>query len=159
MAADPLAALRKLCRLGGLPLHPLLVHFPVAFLCAAPLLDALALSAWAAPVAELQRAAFWLLAAGLLTGVVAAFCGWVDYLGLPPQGMVERTARRHLWSMVGVLVLTLVGLLLRRAGGTPTDAAPLLAFAAALAALGLLAWGGHLGAVLVFRHGIGRTSL
>jgi uncharacterized membrane protein len=69
--------LRSQSTLGGHPVHPMLVPFPIAFLVGALFTDiAYASSAdpfWA-------RAAAWLIGAGFVTGVAAAVFGLVDFL-------------------------------------------------------------------------------
>jgi uncharacterized membrane protein len=66
--------------IGGHPIHPMLVPFPIAFLVGAFVVDLVfALGGdpfWA-------RAGFWLLAAGIVTGAVAAAFGLIDFLAIP----------------------------------------------------------------------------
>lgn len=92
-------------RILGLPLHPLLVHFPVAFWLPLPLLDALALAG--------DSGIWWLLAlgataAGVTVGAVAVITGLLDYIHLSSTGSNDvRLAARHgvrtslVWCVMG----------------------------------------------------------
>jgi uncharacterized membrane protein len=77
----------------GLPLHPMLVHFPLVFWLSVPLFDGLALWSVAGP--------WWGLAlgaslAGVLTGVLALMTGLMEYIHLSETGSNDvRLAARH----------------------------------------------------------------
>jgi uncharacterized membrane protein len=66
--------------IGGHPIHPMLIPFPIAFLVGAFAAD-LAFAATADPF--WARGAVWLLAAGLVTGAAAAVFGLIDFLAIP----------------------------------------------------------------------------
>lgn len=81
---------RRLC---GLPLHPLLVHFPVAFWLALPFLDLLVLVGnspfW-------WRLALGTTAVGVAIGAGAVVTGLLDYVYLSNIGSNDvRLAARH----------------------------------------------------------------
>ncbi len=91
------------------PLHPIFVVFPAAFLIGAVPTDLAYLYTtddfWA-------RASYWLIAAGLATGVLAGLIGMIDYYGIPGvQDM--RSAQLHAYGNVIALILALVNLGLR----------------------------------------------
>src|SRR3954471_17500016 len=65
---------------GGHPIHPMLIPFPIAFLCGALATD---LAFWGTGDSFWARNSFWLLAAGLVTGVLAALFGLIDFLTIP----------------------------------------------------------------------------
>ncbi|CAN5789317.1 hypothetical protein BH20PSE1_BH20PSE1_15780 [soil metagenome] len=76
----------------GVPLHPLLVHFPIAFWLAVPVLDLAALYAGPAP--------WWTLALGattigILIGVPVIVTGLLEYLEPSVVGIDIRLAARH----------------------------------------------------------------
>ena len=86
--------------------HPLLVHFPIAFLYGAALLYILA---WVAGKDAWAWTGLWLLALGALSAAVAAGTGLYGAEGV----MVARSVRAHLliyhkYIMLGVLALSVV---------------------------------------------------
>jgi uncharacterized membrane protein len=142
---------------NALPLHPALVHFPIAgaFFAAA----ALAL-AWLRPKERdaALGAAVLLLAAAAAGGVAAAVTGWfwadkLAYLAggwgpLPGPKAVEGLARRHALLAFAFLVAVSTALVLafraRRRGLSPVPA-----LLAALLAAALVGLAGHLGGTMV----------
>jgi uncharacterized membrane protein len=79
-------------RFFGVPLHPLLVHFPIAFWIMAPALDTAALSAGLEPWWTLALAATVL---GLVTGAIAIAVGLLEYIQPSLAGIDTRLAARH----------------------------------------------------------------
>jgi len=79
-------------RFFGLPLHPLLVHFPIAFWIAVPVLDTATLTAGLEPWWTLALAATVL---GLVTGVVAIAAGLLEYIQPSLAGIDTRLSARH----------------------------------------------------------------
>lgn len=152
-----------------LPLHPAIIHFPVAgaFFAA----GALALALWkpAQRAAALSGAAL-LLATTVAAGLAALFTGWrwadqLAYLAggwgpIPGPKAVEGLAQRHaLLALAAVaaaaLALGLVLLARRR------ESSPLLALLAALLGFALMAATGHVGGTMVHappEAGIGETA-
>jgi uncharacterized membrane protein len=136
----------------GHPVHPALVHFPIALLVLVPLGDVAALlTGWPA----LWAGAFYCLLAGLVTGLVASVPGFVDYLGLPRDAAVERTALRHLGLVLVALALAAVGAIVRGGHGPLDGARAGATLGLSLATLIPLLAGSYFGGSLVFRHGVG----
>ncbi len=94
---------------GGHPIHPILIAFPIAFLVGALVAD---LAYWGTLDPFWARASLWLVGAGLVTGVLAAAAGLIDFF------TIER-ARKHMDGWIhfignaSVLVLAFISLLLR----------------------------------------------
>lgn len=135
------------------PLHPALVHLPVALLPLSALLD-LASRLWEAPELMLVQAAFITLVAGIATAVIAAVAGMMDYTAIREDHPAKRTATLHM-----VLNLIAVGLYCASLGlrwanpeATSTAWAPLAASGFATALLGC---SGYLGGKLVYNDGVG----
>lgn len=134
------------------PLHPALVHLPLALFPISAVLD---VGSWVAAGGNaLVRGAFACLIAGLATGVLAGVAGMVDYAAMREDHPAKKTATLH-------LVLNLVALGVFGAGAGlryPALAAAATAatpFVVSLVALGLLAVSGYLGGHLVYGDGIG----
>lgn len=151
----------------GVPLHPAVVHFPVAgvFFAAGALL--LALLKPAQRAAALSGAAL-LLAAAIAGGLAAAVTGWrwadeLAYLAggwgpIPGPKAVEGLAQRHALVALGALAVAALALglvLLARRRGT----SPLPALLAALLACALMAATGHIGGTMVHAPPLPGTTL
>lgn len=134
-------------RLFGHPLHPMVVHFPVAFWTAATGAEVAALLGM-----ETGRVlAFGANAAGLASGALAMIAGVPELLKLRGDARAMATAEKHVMLITAAWTAYLAGLLVRADGGTADWAG------AACAGLGfvLLVPGGWYGGALVYRHGAG----
>lgn len=132
------------------PLHPALVHFPVACWLLATAADAAGLwwgeAAW--------RWSGGLLAAGCVMAVPAMIAGLLE-LPRVPGGAALRDAHAHMAVMMVAAVLFTARFLLRLDNRSvlPPDTVALLLDAAGATAL---IAGGWLGGRLVYGHGVGR---
>jgi nitrite reductase/ring-hydroxylating ferredoxin subunit/uncharacterized membrane protein len=120
------------------PIHPALIPFPFAFLTGALLFDVLALAfdgAFAATAA-------YLTIAGLISGVIAAIPGAIDYVfTVPPDSSGKTRATKHAAANVAALALFAGALALRDdqwRAGTITLGLELLG----MIALGYAGWQG-----------------
>ncbi|MEO8125826.1 MAG: DUF2231 domain-containing protein [Bryobacteraceae bacterium] len=95
--------------IDGQSVHPMIVSFPIGFLVSALVTDALLA---AHPVETWAICSFWLLALGLVTGVVAAFFGLIDFFG-QPSFRNQLIARLHFVGNGTVLALATANLYLR----------------------------------------------
>lgn len=136
-------------RVGGVPLHPLLVHFPVAAWALAACTDVLF---FFTGKAECWTLTYWALAAGALLGLLAMCGGLVDFMLLDPSHPGAEKVQTHMLVMGSVWCVFLLDLLVRK---SPVPAA-VVWWQPALTVLGflLLVVGGHLGARLVYHHGV-----
>jgi uncharacterized membrane protein len=133
------------------PLHPPLVHFPLALLLSATIADLGQLAGlWFEP-----RLAAILIAGGLAGGVLAMAAGLADFARLD-EALVPR-AMRHMLAVGLAWVGYAVALYLRR-GAFEGDAAPTSSMAASVLSALVLSIGGWLGGELVYRFGAGRIS-
>jgi uncharacterized membrane protein len=80
-------------RLWGHPIHPMLVHFPVAFWTVA----ALAYIADAAGVAGAAAAAKFGNAAGLIMALLAIAAGLIELRLIDSRSEAMRVATSHIW--------------------------------------------------------------
>lgn len=136
-------------RLFGHPIHQMLVAFPLGLLGGSVAFDLLA-HLLDRPL--MSVVAHYLISAGLLTGLLAAPFGTVDWLAIPNGTRAKSVGRLH--ALGNVLVLGLFGAswwLRREAPAEPGLMAQCLSFAGALLSL-LTAW---LGGELVDRLGVG----
>lgn len=132
----------------GHPIHPMLIPFPAASLMALPLTDVVHLATgepfWA-------NVSWWLLAAGIVTGLVAAVPGIVDYYS---NGNIRRLASAKLHGLGNVAAIALSGVNLYLRWNEPANVSglPVVLSFAVLGILGVTAW---LGGELSYRHRIG----
>lgn len=135
----------KAARIDGIPLHVVLVHFPVAAWSAA---TALHFASLLVSGDSLATAAWYLNATGVVTGAVAAVAGALEFVLLPDDPPVRDLAVRHLLYAGSAWAAYAAALLLHG----PTLVASSLHAAGFL----LLVVAGHAGARLIFHHGIPR---
>jgi uncharacterized membrane protein len=138
-------------KLLGHPIHPMLIPFPLGLLGMAVFFDLIALIGgdWD----SLARAAFYMIAAGILTGLLAAVVGAIDWLAIPGGTRAKRIATLHGLGNVVIVGLFAVAWLLRN-DDPPDDAAGLPIVLEVIGVLGALVTG-WLGGELVDRLGVG----
>jgi uncharacterized membrane protein len=91
-------------------IHPMLIHFPIAFYIGALGLDVLS-KLGTFPAAPL--AATWLVLAGLAGFAAAGIVGLADRSGMPAGGKLRKTASRHALIQVAAAVVFAVNLAAR----------------------------------------------
>ena len=138
--------------IAGHPLHPLLVTLPIGFLIGAFLSDIAFYSTgdpfWA-------RASAWLVGAGLVSGVLAALAGLIDFLGSERIRSLTY-AWYHFAGNAIAMVLTAVNLYMRCQGDmTAVTGGQILLSVLVVLIFAVTGW---LGGELVFRHGAGVTG-
>ncbi|MEB2314970.1 MAG: DUF2231 domain-containing protein [Xanthomonadaceae bacterium] len=136
------------------PLHPALVHFPVACWTLATAADAVGL--WGTPW-PLWQLAFVLLAIGCAIGLLTAAAGFYELARLPDEHPALADASRHMMLALGAWVAFATSLFLRMDGTVPTPPGVAALTAGAIGFL-LLVGAGHMGGRLVYVHGVGRRS-
>lgn len=132
------------------PLHPMLIVFPAAFLTAVIACDLIGFAL--RDGAGWFRAAAYLTWAGVISGLIAAVPGLIDYLyAVPPKSSAKRTATYHMLLNVSALTLFVLSWFLRTESLAPTT----LSLLCELGGTALLGGGGWLGGTLVYRNQIG----
>jgi uncharacterized membrane protein len=134
----------------GHPVHQMLIVFPAGLLIMAGIFDALY---FITGYAGLAVVSYWNVAAGVISGVIAAAFGLIDWIGIPRGTRAKRIGAWHATGNVVVLALFAASWLIRRseAGYIPTPAA-FIVEVVAVAIGGVTAW---LGGELVDRLGVG----
>ena len=139
--------MRSRASYDGHPLHPALIPFPFAFLTGACVFDVLG---WVFGITSWWTTGGHLAAAGVITALVAAIPGFIDYLyTVPPRSTGKQRATRHMLLNLTAVGLVAMAWLVRRNGPPRLDVVGL-----ELIAVGLLAIGGWMGGVLVSRNQI-----
>lgn len=95
--------MRSKASIKGHPIHPILVAFPIAFFIGALAFDVLG---WFFENDSFHITALYLVIAGLLSGLVAAVPGFIDFLfTVPPESSARRRAATHGLLNVAIMLL------------------------------------------------------
>src|SRR3954465_8922519 len=137
-------------KLLGHPIHPMLIVFPLGLLATAVVFDIVALSTGDTSWFGIS---FWMIAAGIIGGLLAAVFGLVDWWAIPAGTRAKAIGLWHGGGNVVVVVLFAVSWLLRR--GDPAHLPSAGAFILALIAVLLALVTGWLGGELVERLRVG----
>jgi uncharacterized membrane protein len=136
-------------KLLGHPIHQMLIVFPLGLLAMAVIFDLFAIGLGDGYWSEI---AYWMIAAGVVTGLLAAPFGTVDWFAIPSGTRAKRIGAVHGIGNVIVVLLFAVSWLMR----SDAPAAPAVpALALSFAAGGLALFTGWLGGELVDRLGVG----
>ncbi|HEY0512555.1 MAG TPA: DUF2231 domain-containing protein [Thermoanaerobaculia bacterium] len=136
-------------RLLGHPIHQMLIVFPLGLLATSLFFDIAHL--WSGNP-EWATIAYYLIAVGIISGLIAAVLGTIDWLSIPAGTRAKRIGLLHGGGNVIVILLFLGSWLLRR--GAPDDPAGSAVGLSAVAVLLALVTG-WLGGELVDRLGVG----
>jgi uncharacterized membrane protein len=136
-------------RLFGHPIHQMLIVFPLGLLATAVIFDVIHLASGNGYWSEI---AYWMIAAGVVSGLVAAPFGTLDWTKIPTGTRAKRVGLLHGAGNVVVVVLFAASWLLRR---DDPRAPETLALALSFAGAGLSVITGWLGGELVDRLAIG----
>lgn len=136
-------------RLLGHPVHQMLIVFPLGLLAMAVVFDLFALGLSQPYWSEIG---FWMIAAGIVTGLLAAPFGFVDWIEIPSATRAKRVGALHGLGNILVLLLFAASWYGRRtAPGAPDGLALTLSFVGG----GLALLTGWLGGELVDRLAVG----
>lgn len=136
-------------KLFGHPIHQMLIVFPLGLLATAVAFDIVGLVA-SDPTWYLIS--YWMIAAGIIGGLVAALFGAIDWWGIPANTRAKSLGLLHGGGNVVVVLLFIVSWFLR---GSPTVIPGTLAFVCSFVGVALALVTGWLGGELVDRLGVG----
>ena len=136
-------------RFLGHPTHPMLIVFPLGLFPVAVIFDVVY---WSTKNGHWADVSYWIIAAGIIGGLLAAVFGLIDWIGIPNGTRAKSIGLVHGVTNVVVVSLFIVSWFLRR----PSPAAPeTFAIVLGLIALVLALFAGWLGGELVYRLNIG----
>jgi uncharacterized membrane protein len=146
--------MRTKASIGGHPIHPMLIPFPLALWATSFVVDVLF---YFLRHPTLLVIAKFMLAAGCIAAIVAAIFGIIDWLAIK-NGEVKRVANWHARLNVAALVVFAISLFLRMGSYSDLVGRRLtIPFFLSFVGVILIAISGWLGGELVFRYGIGQT--
>lgn len=136
-------------KLLGHSIHPMLIVFPLGLLATAVIFDVLRIFL---ENTTFGIVSYWLIAAGIIGGLIAAAFGWIDWLAIPAATRAKNVGLTHGLVNTVVVALFAVSWYLRMDDpARPEMLASVLGFGGA----GLALLGGWLGGELVERLGVG----
>jgi uncharacterized membrane protein len=136
-------------KIAGHPVHPMLIVFPLGLLATSVIFDIITLST---SDGKWSTMAWYMIAAGIIGGLLAAVFGLIDWLGIPSNTRAKAVGLWHGGLNILVVLLFAVSWVLRRPDpATPTGLALALSFAAVVIAV----VAGWFGGELVDRLGVG----
>ncbi|MGN6059617.1 MAG: DUF2231 domain-containing protein [Sphingomicrobium sp.] len=138
---------RSTAQIGGHPIHPMLVQFPIVCFIGVLVTDIVFINnqnhGWA-------TASRYLLVIGLVMAALAALAGLTDFLG--DKRIQGADAIKHAVANVTAVILALINLILRLHTDAPI---PRIGIILSAVTVLILLYSGWKGGSLVFRHGIG----
>ena len=136
-------------KLFGHAIHPILIVYPLGLLSAAVVFDVIYLvtgnPTW-------TTVSYWMIAAGIIGGLMAAIFGLIDFLYIPSGTRARRIGLLHGSVNLGVMILFSASWYLRTSS---PEAPSTAAFALSFIGVGAAMLGGWLGGELVERLGVG----
>lgn len=136
-------------KIAGHPVHPMLIVFPLGLFVTAVIFDIITLST---SDGKWSTMAWYMIAAGIIGGLLAAVFGLIDWLGIPSNTRAKAIGLWHGGLNVLVVLLFAVSWILRRPElASPNSLALAFSFAAVIIAL----VAGWFGGELVDRLGVG----
>jgi uncharacterized membrane protein len=135
-------------KLFGHSIHAMLITFPIGLLVTAVIFDVLHLVTKGGLWATIS---YYIIAAGIVGGLVAAVFGFIDYLAIPGGTRAKGVGRTHGIGNVIVVLLFLTSWWLRRASPEAPSGAALTFSFLGVALAAVTAW---LGGELVERLGV-----
>jgi uncharacterized membrane protein len=137
---------RSTARIGGHPIHPMLIPFPIVCFILTFVLDVL----YTRGNTGVAGSTIWLLAIGLVMAALAAVAGLTDFFG--DKRIQGADAVKHMLANVTAVVLEILNLVLRYKN--PESVGSVGVYISGVVVL-VLIYSGWKGGDLVFRHGIG----
>jgi len=145
MAGNP----RSTASIGGHPIHPMLIPFPIAFFVATFACD---VGFWITGSYGWFEPTLWLLGAGVIIALLAAVMGLIDVLG-DAQIRALSTAWWHACGNVLAVAVEIVNWFLRNSQGT--NAVLPTGIVLSLIVVLILLFTGWKGWEMVYRHHVG----
>ncbi len=136
-------------KIFGHPVHPMLIVFPVGLLATSLLFDILY---FITRNTNFTTASYYMIAAGVIGGLLAAIFGFIDWLGLPVDSRAKRIGSWHGLGNVTLVVLFIISWFLRRGGVGHVPSA--LALLLSIVGIGIALFTAWVGGELVYRLGV-----
>ena len=133
------------------PIHPMLVHFPIGLFVLSFILDLTSLVCPEVPT--LVRGSYYAIALGIITALLAAVPGFVDYTDIRRDHPGKRAATAHMTLNLIVVAIYTINLWIR-APALNEPKISLTPLVLSIIGVGILSVSGYLGGRLVYDEGI-----
>ena len=138
--------------IGGHPVHPMIIPFPIALLVFSLVADLIYL--WRGNPVWRDYIAFYTLLGGIIGAAVAAVPGFIDWLSLQDRNVVK-IANWHARLNVIALLIFLASFYLRTTNGSAlVNESYAIAIGLSIFGVILISISGYLGGEMVFKHGV-----
>ncbi len=148
MTPTPQRSIKSRASLAGHPLHPVMIHFPVAALMALVACD---IAYWYTQDTFWLRGGLWLAGVGAFGGWIASVAGIIDLVSV---ARIRRLITGWSHAIVAVVMLSLASLNWLLRFTEPSAVLP-WGLTISLVTAGLIALAGWLGGQLVYEHAVG----
>src|SRR4051812_38907986 len=138
--------------IGGHPIHPMLIPFPIGLWVFSLIADIIYL--WRGNPVWSDYVAFYTLLAGIIGAALAAVFGIIDWLSIKDRE-TKKVADWHARLNVTALLIFIASFYLRTTSGSRLVSGSFnIPFALSILGVILISISGYLGGELVFRHGV-----
>ena len=139
------------------PLHPIIVHVPMAMWPGALIFDLL--SQWKIGGNAIVRLSFYAIVFGLIASLLAVPTGVVDWSGIKKEKPAWKIGLYHMMLNLVVAMLFAVNLGLRVQAFRAATTVPTISLALSAIGTGLLIGSAYLGGMMVYTYGISVARL
>lgn len=138
--------------LGGHPVHPMLIPFPLALWFFSLVADVIYL--WRGNPVWRDWIAFYTLLGGIIGGVLAAVPGFIDWLSLKDREVVKIANWHARLNVIALLIFVASFYLRTTSGAGLVGGSHTIPFVLSVVGVILITISGWLGGEMVFRHGV-----
>ncbi|HKO97343.1 MAG TPA: DUF2231 domain-containing protein [Pyrinomonadaceae bacterium] len=138
--------------IGGHPIHPMIVPFPIALWVFSLVADLIYL--WRGNLVWKDWIAFYSLLAGILGAVAAAVPGLIDWLSLKDPKVVKIANWHARLNVIALLIFAASFYLRTMSGAGLVGGSYTIPVALSVLGVILISISGYLGGELVFKHGV-----
>ena len=138
--------------IGGHPIHPMIIPFPIALWVFSLVADVVYL--WRANPVWRNYIAFYALLAGIIGGAAAAVPGLIDWLSLKNPRVVKIANWHARLNVIALLIFAASFYLRTTSGAAMVSGSYTIPVALSLLGVILISISGYLGGELVFKHGV-----
>lgn len=143
---------KSTARIGGHPIHPMLVPFPIACFVGAFVTD---LAYWHTEEGAWETFSVWLLTAGLIVAAFAVIAGAIDFFANPRIRALRRAWLHAVGNAIALILAIINAFVHSRDGYTAVVPTGLILSGLVVLILAFTSW---MGGSMVYRHRVGVSN-